>query len=222
MNVSVSVMAHPSRMSLVSELVGSLDRPAALVWDRLDDAWDTGRRAWQAHDRHADWHLVLEDDAVACRDLVAGLEAALQHVPPESAVSLYTGTLRPDARRVTAAASRANQAGSAWIVMPDVRWGVALAVPTAVIPDMLAHADGQVYDWNLRSFFAAVGWPVWCTWPSLVDHRDLPGLVQHRVPPSGPRRAHRFLEGSALDVDWSAGVTYMPGAERLRARRAIA
>jgi hypothetical protein len=216
LKVSVAVMAHPRRAALVHELTDSLDRPIEVVWDQRDSAWDTARRAWEAYDPSATHHLVLEDDAIACRDLVAGLELALTHVPAQAPVSLYVGTLRPDGRRVAAATARANTAGSAWIVMPDIKWGVAIAAPTPVIPEMLAHADGHVYDWNLRSYFAAQRWPVWCTWPSLVDHRDAPGIVRHQVPPSGPRHAHRFLSGSALDVDWGAGVTWMPGAERLR------
>lgn len=208
-------MAHPTRADLVQELVQSLDRPVEVVWDRCDSEWDTGRRAWLAHDPSADYHLVLQDDAVACRDLVAGLEAALEHVPAQAAVSLYLGTLRPDARRVSIAASQADTAGAAWVVMPDVKWGVALAVPTAVVSDMLATAEGSVYDWGLRSYFAVRRWPVWCTWPSLVDHRDVAGIVRHRVPPSGARRAHRFCDGSALDVDWSAGAVHMPGVDRM-------
>ena len=218
MKVSVSVMAHPLRAALVEELTASLDRPAQVAWDRHNSAWDTARRAWEAHDPSATHHLVLEDDAVACRDLVAGLELALEHVPAEAAVSLYVGTLRPDGRRVAAAVNRADRAGAAWVVMSDIKWGVALAAPVAVIPEMLAHGDSPAYDWNVRSYFARRRWPVWCTWPSLVDHRDVPGLVRHQVPPSGPRRAHRFASGSALDVDWSAGSVWMPGAERLRPR----
>lgn len=216
----MAVMAHPSRAALVDELVASLDRPADVVFDRQDDEWETGRRAWAAADPCATHRLVLQDDAIACPDLVAGLELALEHVPAQAAVSLYMGTLRPDAHRVTAAASQANEAGAAWVVMPDIKWGVGLVVPTPVIPEMLTHADrhGTAYDWSLRSYFVHRRWPVWCTWPSLVDHRDVPGLVRHQVPPSGPRRAHCFVSGSALDIDWSAGAVWMPGAERLRPR----
>jgi hypothetical protein len=40
-----------------------------------------------------------------------------------------------------------------------------------------------------------------CTWPSLVDHRDVPSLVGH----GGGRYAHKFIgeNASALDIDWS-------------------
>lgn len=198
------------------KLALALGDGTAVVWDQNGDAWDTGRRAWETHSATADWHVVIEDDAIVCPDLIAGLGKALEHVPTEAAVSLYVGTTRPDGRRVTAAVAQAERAGAAWIVMRDVNWGVGIAVPTAVIPDMLAHAervDSRVYDHKLAEFFRYQHVPVWCTFPSLVDHRDEePGLVRHTVPPSGPRRAHRFLPGSALDVDWSSGAVHMPGA----------
>lgn len=222
-------MVHPRRDHLIPDLLAAIDRPANVVRDRRDDEWDTGRRAWEAHDPAATHHLVLQDDAIVCGDLVAGLELALAHVPAEAAVSLYMGTLRPDGRQVTTAAYRAQETGAAWIVMPDLKWGVGVLAPTAVIPDMLDHADrsgGRAYDWNLRGYFHdAVGWPVWCTWPSLVDHRDdEPGLVPHMIPPSGPRVAHRFLgeHASAVDVDWGSGVVEMPGLEKLAHRRRLA
>jgi hypothetical protein len=216
--ISVAVMAHPRREALALKLALTLGDGTRITWDRYENEWDTGRRAWETYDPSAGWHCVIQDDAVACEDLPAGLTKALELVPAEAAVSLYTGTVRPDQRRVADAAARAQMANAAWIVMPDVKWGVALAVPTAVIPDMLAHGDrrkSSVYDWNLRSYFHdVVRWPVWCTWPSLVDHRhEEPGIVRHQIPPSGPRVAHRFLgeHASALDVDWSAGAVHMPG-----------
>ena len=215
--VSVAVMSHPRREHLIPDLLAAIGSPASVVRDRYDDEWDTGRRAWEAYDPAATHALVLQDDAIVCRDLIAGLGKALEHVPAEAVVSLYTGTLRPDRQQVTSAVSRAEKANAAWIVMPDVKCGVGLCVPSSVIPEMLAHGarrGSSVYDCNLRSFFLALGWPVWCTWPSLVDHRDdEPGIVRHQIPPSGARVAHRFPgeHASALDVDWSAGAVAMPG-----------
>lgn len=218
MTVSVAVMAHPRRDALVAKLAFALGDGTTVVWDRHDDEWDTGRRAWETHAPTADWHLVVQDDAIVCRDLAAGVAGALAHVPAEAVVSLYVGTLRPDAYRVAKAAAQANRTAASWITMREIKWGVALAVPTSVIPDMLEYAEaleGRVYDRKLAQYFRWIGWPVWCTWPSLVDHRcDVDGIVRHKIPPSGPRRAHRFLgeSTSALGVNWSSGVVEMPGS----------
>jgi hypothetical protein len=217
--ISVAVMAHPRREALVPRLARRLGPYTSVVWDRYGDEWDTGRRAWKIADPSCTHHLVVQDDAIVCENLIPGLEQALAHVPAEAAISLYVGTLRPDRRRVTTAVYKAEEAGAAWIVMPDLKWGVAVLAPTAVVPDMLAHGDqhpSPFYDLRLQSYFRnAVRWPVWCTWPALVDHRsDLPGLVTRLRPPSGPRVAHRFLgeHASSLDVDWSTGAVAMPGA----------
>jgi hypothetical protein len=49
----------------------------------------------------------------------------------------------------------------------------------------------------------------WCTFPSLVDHRDIPSLVGH----GDGRVAHHFIgeSTSALSVDWDAGTVRMSG-----------
>lgn len=229
MNVSCAVMAHPRREALAVKLALALGDGTSVVWDRQNDEWDTGRRAWETYSHSATHHLVVQDDAIVCEDLVAGLGKALEHVPAEAAVSLYTGTLRPDGRRVSEAVYRAERTDAAWIVMPDIKWGVALCVPTAMVPNMIDRAEaskGRVYDSKLAGYFRSVGWSVWCTYPSLVDHRDEPGIVRHTIPPSGARVAHRFLgeHASALNVDWSAGSVGMVGVPlpgMFRERRGI-
>src|SRR5690606_5759806 len=89
--VSVAVMAHPDRAGFVDELCGRLDRDPTVVWDEIGDVWHTGRRAMLAYDPDADYHLVIQDDAVVCRDLVAGVEKALEYVERRRTLNLYMG-----------------------------------------------------------------------------------------------------------------------------------
>lgn len=220
--LSVAIMAHPKREHLVAELLESLGdhTTVAVAWDRRNNRWDTGRRAWEAHDPDADYHLVLQDDAVVCRDLVAGLEHALEYVPDAAIVSPYTGTRRPLSNIVEAAVARARAADAAWIVMRALNWGVGIVAPTGTINEMLAWGDRQSYpnyDRRVgRYYYLVKCWPVWSTWPSLVDHLDhdrAPSLCNH-----GPGRvAHEFAggEASALEIDWSAGHVEMDGMEAL-------
>jgi hypothetical protein len=206
--ISVAVMAHPRRQRLTDELLQVLDAPAQLVLDRHNDEWDTGRRAWDAHDPSATHHLVLQDDAIPCLNLVAGLARALTYVPPHAIVSLYLGTRRPMRNTVQRAVDDARAQNAAWVVMPHLNWGVGVVLPTETIPDMLDHADrhpGRAYDRRIGRWYFENGWPTWCTWPSLVDHADGPSLNNYL----GRRQAHWFAEGSALDVDWSAGAVRM-------------
>jgi hypothetical protein len=210
--LSVAVMAHRNRAHLVEGLVEQLGiNDDQVVWDRHDNRWDTGRRAWEAHDPQATHHLVVQDDARVCRDLVPALEQGLDHVPAEAIVSPYVGTRRPMAAKVERAVATARQADAAWIVMRGLNWGVSILAPVPVIPQMLPWCDRQTYpnyDRRIgRYFLEVLRWPTWCTWPSLIDHREVPSLCGH----GGGRIAHDFLgeDISALDLDFSRGTVIM-------------
>lgn len=218
--VSVAVMAHPKRADMVADLLTRLDRPATVVWDECNDRHDTGIRAVEAADPTCSHHLVIQDDALPCADLVAGVERALPHVPAGHPVSLYIGRVKPFRRQVTAATARAD--GASWITMAGVYWGPAIVVPTATVADLSAWwttAKARKvtnYDRRLSTWFETQGRRCWYTWPSLVDHRGDESLARHHV---AERRAHRFHDGSALAVDWSGPVVDMTRTDRLDRQR---
>lgn len=202
MKVSTVIMAHRRRAQFVPELRRSLGG-AEVVWDKINNRWDTGRRAMEAFDPEADWHLVVQDDAVVCRDLVAGLGQALPRVTPGAPVCLYIGNVRPFGAEIAALVKRVGD-GVSWIRMPQLNWGVAIAVPTATIPEMLAwtkHRRENNYDMRLGKYYELqLRQQTWYPWPSLVDHRDSPSLVPGR----GQRRhAHRFIGEDASALDWN-------------------
>lgn len=202
MRVSVAVMAHPDRAGFVDELCGRLDRDPTVVWDEIGDVWHTGRRAMLAYDPDADYHLVIQDDAVVCRDLVAGVEKALEYVERRRTLNLYMGeSKRPALNELFA---RADAEGASFIVTRPVPHGVAVAFPTVMIDWYVAKTDLIPDDTYDRRLQLAVNKPSWTAWPSLVDHRQEPSLMGHR----DGRRARRFIDmdRSALDVDWSGPV----------------
>lgn len=208
--LSVQIMAHQQRAHFVEELLQKLALgPDNVTWDRKEDRWDTGRRAWQNHDPEATHHLVLQDDALVCRDLIPGLEQALVHVPNEAIVSPFVGTRRPARARIVAAVNKANTQNASWIVLGPLNWGIGIIAPTWVIQEMLTWCEKQKYpnyDKRVGQFFRHGGrtWPTWHTWPNLVDHRDTPSLVGH----GDGRVSHKFIgeEASALDVNWAGPV----------------
>jgi hypothetical protein len=122
--VSVAIAAHPKRAQQAHALAAQLDRDASIVWDQGNNEWATHERAWAAHDPSATHHLVLQDDAVVCRDLIGGVERALAAVPATSphevAMSLYLGDHRayrgPDPRHhaVAQAAALAREGRVSW------------------------------------------------------------------------------------------------------------
>jgi len=206
--ISVAVMAHPKRAEMVRELVEILDRPPdSVAWDSKNDRWHTGRRALLAYDGAASHHLVIQDDALPCRDLVAGIERALPFVPERSPMMLYVGRARPHRKIIERAVATAT-AGVSWLSMAETYWGPALVIPTDLIDELVEWCDGQSeanYDRRIGRWFRDQRIPVYAPWPSLVEHRDAPSLIRNRT--SG-RTAHEFigLDASALDVDWTGTV----------------
>ena len=221
--LSVAVMAHPRRYDLVDDLLDRLDRPVEVVWDKINDRHDTGIRAIEAHDPACTHHLVIQDDVMPCRDLIAGAEKALGHVPAGNPASFYLGRVQPFRRKVQEAVDLAGDSAS-WVTMQGVYWGPAIVVPTAVIEDLSrwfrspAAARVTNYDRRVSKWFEARRLDCWYSWPSLVDHRGAQSLVRES---KALRTAHRFVgaDRSALDVDWSGPVTTVTGSARLDRQR---
>lgn len=210
-------MAHPSRSVFVSELLAALDRDATVVWDRRGDRWDTGRRAWEAIDRSATHGLVLQDDTIPCRDLAAGVEAALASLPDpaRSPLCLYCGRVRPYKEQISALVAAATDSTS-WLTMTQLHWGPGIVMPAHLIPDMIAWCDQRTeipnYDRRISRWIQQQGLTVWYPWPSLVEHRGVdenPSLISGRT---GDRRAYQFLGAgrSALELSWDGIVVSVP------------
>jgi hypothetical protein len=211
--VGVVIMAHPKRQHFIPYLLEHLgDVP--VIWDERNDRWDTGRRAMAAFDPDVDWHLVVQDDAILCKDFLAGAIAALEHVPP-GPVSFYTGRYSPHREAIARAVYRARRARAHYLVMEGPHWGVAVAVPTALIPGMLAGCEQLKhvanYDMRMSRYFTAQGIKCRYTLPSLVNHRvgdENPSLVPGRGNSRG-RTAHHWIgDQSALSIRWDKGQVF--------------
>jgi hypothetical protein len=204
--VSFTVMGHTARQQQARRLARDLSCPAMFDTPELGlGEVANGNRAW-ACARHADWHAVLQDDALLVPGFLEALPRALA-AADHSIVSLYTGTGRPLQRSVESAIRVADARGWAWLEHRTLLWGVAVAMPTGLAPDFLAWGAGQPgpYDERIGRFARERRIPVLYTHPSLVDHADGPTLLQHKVgPPTAPRRAHRL--GTAADYTTPAAV----------------
>lgn len=212
MRLSCSIMAHPARVEQVAQLDRHLgNRGLPVYWDDEgppsrdpERAWRTARGAWQLHDPTSDWHLLLQDDAIANPDLLRVAACALRYVPENAAVSFYMGKQRPTPGVWTTLARAADKKGAAWIVGPMLMWGVALALPTKRIPEMIEYSDRKYMladDQRVGRWARSARLEPWFSWPSLVDHPPDGSIVGH-----GPARvAHRFAEYGTV-FDWGGPV----------------
>lgn len=195
MRISISIMADSRRAEMVGQLVEQL--PTALVtWDRYKDRWDTGRRAMLAYEPTADWHLVVQDDAVLCGRFVESVEAALAAVK-HGPVAFYLGRTDSAGFSTVQATKLARRNGYCWINGPGPMWGVAIAVRPYDIPAMIAwgdeHSEIPNYDIRLARYFASVKRSCLYSVPSLVDHRvgpSNPSLIDGRGSSLGRTAVH--------------------------------
>lgn len=190
--ISYAIMAHPARAQMVEELRADLAVPCTQVWDEGAGRWDTGYRSWSCYDRAASWHVVLQDDAVLCENFAQRAEDFLMNeAGSDRPASFYLGTGRPRQSRLLPYLAVAQEPA---ITMPWLIWGVALAVPTSMIDEMLEGCDMGIpnYDGRLQMYFENLRRPCTYSWPCLVDHRDEHSLVSGTV--DIERRAHWFAD----------------------------
>jgi hypothetical protein len=224
--LSASIMAHPDRSALVAELRARLDRDVPVNWDSEgpasgngDRVWRTARGGWELADPTADFHVLIQDDAVPAPDFLAGLERALEHVPDDATVSPYLGQGGAAPHRWTRMGAEADRRGASFVVSTTLMWGVAICLPVRLIPEMVECANrmaGVPDDMRVSGWTKRRHGEVWYPWPSLVDHRPVPSITKHRA---ADRRAVRHHEGSALELDWTGPVVRDPMHVRLRGPR---
>lgn len=224
--VSIAIMAHPSRGHHVKELMEELPS-AEVVWDEINDRWDTGRRAMLAFSAAADWHVVVQDDALLCRRFREGVESALASVPADQPVSFYTGKTQPCAPEVKQAVARALEAGKSWFSMRGPLWGVAIAMPTHMIEPMIEAVDDLPipnYDMRMAEYFIKQDIDCYYSIPSLVNHRvgpENPSLVEDRGS-SDKRTAYAWIDKrDPTIIDWDTGVLPWMNLEKRRWRHSM-
>lgn len=213
MIISATVMAHPKRRAQAEALRAQLKQMplnyVSVVYDKDGVEWHTGKRALKQGIGRGEWHLVIQDDAILTPHFYSNLISAITALRQKSVISLYTGTARPLAGRVTAAVERAPE--GSFIEFRQLLWGVGIVIPTDHIKPVLEFVEDidLQYDNKIGEFYCRNGLNVYYTVPSLVDHNDdLPSLISGhgRDVNEEPRRAHTL---ATEHIFWSADTTYI-------------
>lgn len=213
MKISAAVMAHPKRRAAAEKLATQLRQypfvSVNVIYDSEDAAsheheWDNGTRCLMDGVGRADWHMVVQDDAILSPGLYDNLCGAIATVPQKSLISLYTGTSRPLGKRVKVAVDKVVD--ETWLQYWLLMWGVGILLPSTHIEPLIDFVADRTepYDTRIGIFYQRNRLPVYYTMPSLVNHDDDMGtlLPGHGTEP-GARVAHRFATGP---VRWNGQV----------------
>lgn len=188
--LSVSIMAHKKRKHFVLYLKEKLgDVP--VIWDRKNNLWDTCRRAWLAYDKDAEFHCVIQDDALVTNDFYFKAKDCLLE---ECVMSFYLSRL------VSNKVELAIKKGDSFVESTMIFNEVAICIPTKYIKEMVKYCDDRdaqndqfITKWAKEKRLRIL-YPI----PSLVSHRsEEPSIyreVSNKPQPTTERKAIHFYE----------------------------
>ncbi len=217
MNLSVAISTHPYRSEMCRQLVNKLsmdmdfgDYELRVCIDEFSEGiWPNARRAWENYSPEATHHMVLEDDVMPGKDLISGVELALNYLDDGSVISLFSA--RENIKE-------AEEQGFSWIKLSRST-GQGLVAPVELIDDWLAWSDRNVRpkapaaDTRWEIYGIAHKMPFFHTVPTLIEHIGANDRVLSKASGNRPightvGRSPCFLgeDKSCKEIDWSKGV----------------
>lgn len=202
--LSISVMAHPSRAHFFPELQKKLNIPMSLFSvDKKNDLIENCKAAWRLHDKNADFHVVIQDDAIVCNSFKERAEAFITEMEAEriaknEPVYGYNFFIRPEYSEAQMQAFYKK----GYQLLPQNRGGVAICLPVKQIESMLKfydtlkirHDDERISQWIRKKGFRMC-FPI----PSLVDHDDHnPSLAGNGIGLN--RQAYKYIDNLNLVI----------------------
>ncbi|MDD5068067.1 MAG: hypothetical protein PHN89_00500 [Candidatus Pacebacteria bacterium] len=182
--LSISIMAHPSREKYFGYLKEKLgDVPFSI--DGSGSIWNNRKRAMMMYDENAQFHLVLQDDAIIGNDFIRRAEQILND--DNIVYSFYFG----NRRNMKKIADKGMANG--FVISDWLTWGLAICIPTKIIEDVIENCDRMHIkndDTRIARYLRKRGIRIYYTMPSLIDHRaDIKSLVNDSI----GRKARYFI-----------------------------
>lgn len=193
MKLSISIMAHESReryFNYLREKLGDVPFSIDKIGEENIGIWENCKRSWKLYDKNADYHVVIQDDAIIGNDFI---NKAIKEIEahPGNAFSFYFG----NRKRFKETAEKADKQNG--ITMHWLSWGVAICLPVNQIEKMIKYCDKlperlkKHDDTMIANFLKSIKMPVWYPMPSLVDHRNEDTLMNSDL--EGGRKAYKFI-----------------------------
>lgn len=188
-------MAHPKRREWAEELSRTLECP--IYWDTNNTIWDTCKGAWRLADKTADYHCVIQDDAILSIGFKENAHQIARKILREcgkTAINFYFGE-----RKLANKSTIEQSFKKGYMLQKFNAWGVAICLPTEWIDPMIRFGDG-FYAWQddtkIKHFLAKHGYKTAFTLPSLIDHKRMeinPTLTQSK---DRDRFSPYFIDGA--------------------------
>ncbi len=188
-------MAHPSRQEHFSYLLEKLGNvPFSIDYQSIGE-WDNAKKAWMMHDPEAEWHVVIQDDAIVCENFreraIEVIEKAKEVLGTEDYVCNFYYGHRKSAEKVSAEALKKGYWTNGY-----PKWGVAICMKTKFIKEMIEFGEkidnvGTKDDARIGAFIGSKGLKVYFPMPSIIDHRHGKSLVGD---PGELRNAYKFID----------------------------
>ena len=197
----IGVVTHTSRLDHASALADVVGASVVNVDNGSLGCDRNHRRVWQWLFQRADeWAIVLEDDAVPVPNFRTQLAQALKHAPTPL-VSLYLGRMRPPWAQDHILTAVANAGDADWIVSNHMLHAVGYAVRVDLLPSLMSQPLNTPVDQHISAWAQTESIDISYPWPSLIDHADLPTIVDH--PDGQPRPPGRVAWKTAAHPTWS-------------------
>lgn len=189
-------MAHPARKQLVGSLLNQLSPlPVPVAWDEKNNIWDTCRRAWLLHDKESDWHLVLQDDVILCKNFISRVnEFVINHCENNNIFSLYLGNRNKFRKDV----NRLRPKGGI-VVKKNIHHEIALIFPINKINEMLTYCSSlnPTDDKVINRYVTNNNLNVIIPLPNLINHRnDIKSLHTLNKSQMSIRKSIWFVDGN--------------------------
>lgn len=200
--LSISVQAHVSREVFFPYLKENLGDAVFSIDDGKLGVWGNRKAATLLADKDSKYTLVVQDDALLCKDFIKKTEDFIKKMdekfPREvHAFQLFHGYRRHFDQRDDMFEAKQN----GFVKRRFLAWGVAIVIPTNLIPDMLKFCDRMTIpqdDTRMKRWLAERGIPTIWPIPCLVDHRrahDTPTLVRG---PNKDRFSPYFIDSESF------------------------
>ncbi len=173
MKISIALMCHTSRKEFIPYLIEKLGECRVFVDDGSLGVKKNAMRCWESYDKNADYHLVIQDDAIICDNFKTKCMPYLEN--SEGIVSFFLSKRTRE---------RVREDGI-FFKKRTLTGAVALAIRTDLIKKMIQEMreakienDDTIISWFAQRHHIEVCYSK----PSLVDHRHgIKSIVEKNI-----------------------------------------